>query len=289
MKAYIRLARPVHWVKNVLVLLPLLCSGQFLERERLIAALWGFFAFSFLSSAIYVVNDIRDVEKDRKNPKKCKRPIASGEVKIPGAASFFGLLIVLALGCGYMAGGAGVTGWGALLAYLVLNLGYSMGLKNVPLVDIAILVSGFLLRMLYGGAVTGIALSKWLCLTVIAMSFYLGLGKRRGELGSKSGDVRAVLKYYSERFLNYNMTMCVTLTVLFYSLWTVDDLTVQRVGSDRLVWTVPLMILICMKYSLDVEGDSDGDPVEVLMHDKVLLLLGLLLAAVVFSIIYFPH
>lgn len=289
MKAYIRLARPVHWIKNLLVLLPLLCSGQITELHRLKAALWGFLAFSFLSSAVYVINDIRDREKDRKNPKKRGRPIASGEIGIPGAIVFGGGMLLLALICGYLAAGLSPLCWCALGAYFVLNLGYSLGLKNLPLVDIAILAAGFLLRMLYGGAVTDIFLSKWLCLTVIAMSFYLGLGKRRGELVVQSEDRRKVLKYYSREFLSSNMYMCVTLTVLFYSLWTVDDMTVLRVGSDRLIWTVPLVILICMKYSLDVEGESDGDPVEVLLHDKVLLLMGALLGIIVFSIIYFSH
>ncbi len=289
MKAYIRLARPTHAVKNLLVLLPLLCSGQLLEPNRLLSAIWGFLAFSLLSSSIYVINDIRDREKDRKNPTKCVRPIAAGEVQVPGAVGFCLMLLLLAVGFGYLATGNKLQSWLAFGAYFLLNLGYSFGLKNIPLLDVAILVSGYLLRMFYGGAITGIVLSKWLCLTVIAMSFYLGLGKRRGELTGKSDDVRTVLKFYSHSFLDKNMYMCVTLTVLFYSLWTVDSLTVARVGSENLIWTVPLVILICMKYSLDVEGDSNGDPVEVLLHDKILLFMGLLLGIIVFSLIHLAH
>ncbi len=286
MKNYIKLARPHHWTKNALVLLPLLCSGQVLEWERLRSGLWGFLAFSLLASGIYVINDIQDREKDRLNTTKCHRPIASGKISVPHAVVFCVLLLMLGLGCGYLAAGLKLGAWCAFFAYFLLNLGYSMGLKNVPLVDIAILVSGFLLRMLYGGAVTGIVLSKWLCLTVISMSFYLGLGKRRGELLRQKESTRAVLKYYSRDFLDKNMYMCVALTVMFYALWTVDSFTVARVGSEAMIWTVPLVILICMKYSLNVEGDSDGDPVEVLLHDKVLLLLGLILAVVIFGLIY---
>ena len=283
---YIKLARPHHWIKNVLVLLPLLCSGQFLEWERLRHALWGFLAFSLLASAIYCINDIRDRDKDRNSTTKCHRPIASGAVTVPKALVFCGGLLLGALGCGYLAAGLEPGCWLAFGAYFVLNLGYSLGLKNMPLIDIAILVSGFLLRILYGGAVTDIVLSKWLCLTVMAASFYLGLGKRRGEIRGQKGDTRAVLRYYSESFLDKNMYMCLALAVIFYALWTVDALTVARVGSENLVWTVPLVILICMKYSLAVEGESDGDPVEVLLHDRLLLGLALLLAVIVIAVIY---
>ena len=285
MKEYIKLARPHHWAKNVLVLLPLLCSGQILEWARLRAGLWGFLAFSLLASGIYVINDIRDREKDRLNTTKCHRPIASGKIRVPQAVAYCAGLLVLAVGCCYLASGMNWRCWAAFLGYFLLNLGYSFGLKNVPLVDIAILVSGFLLRMVYGGAVTEIVLSKWLCLTIISISFFMGLGKRRGELMGQTS-TRSVLKFYSESFLDKNLYMCVALAVMFYSLWTVDEMTVARVGSENLIWTVPLMILICLKYSLNVEGDSDGDPVEVLLHDKILLLLIGILGLVIFALIY---
>ena len=286
MKAYIKLARPHHWIKNLLVLLPLLCSGHVLEPERFARGLWGFLAFSLMASAIYCINDVRDREKDRNNPAKCRRPVASGEIAPAGALCFGGVLFLLAVLCGVLAAGREPWAYGALGAYFLLNLAYSLGLKNVPLLDIAVLVSGFLLRMLYGGQVTDIVPSKWLCLTVVSASFYLGLGKRRGELRNQSTMARSVLRYYSESFLDRSMYMCLSLAVMFYALWTMDPLTVLRVGSEGLIWTVPLVILICMKYSLDVEGQSDGDPVEVLLSDKVLLLMALLLAAVVGFMIY---
>lgn len=285
MKDYIKLARPHHWMKNALVLLPLMCSGQLTEWARLWSGLWGFLAFSLLASGIYVINDIRDREKDRLSSTKCHRPIASGKIGVPQAVCYCVVLLLMAAVCGYLASGFRLSCWAAFLAYFLLNLGYSFGLKNVPLVDIAILVSGFLLRMVYGGAVTEIVLSKWLCLTIIAISFFMGLGKRRGELIGQTSR-RSVLKYYSESFLDKNLYMCVALAVMFYSLWTVDEMTVSRVGSDNLVWTVPLVILICLKYSMNVEGESDGDPVEVLLHDKILLGMIGILAVLIFALIY---
>ena len=286
MKDYIRLARPAHWMKNVLVLLPLLCSGQFLDPEKLRRGLWGFLAFSLLASAIYVLNDIRDREKDRKSTTKCRRPIAAGAISVPHAVIYCILLLLLAALLGYLAAGTKWFPWALLLGYFLMNLGYSFGLKDVPLIDITILALGFLLRMLYGGAVTDIAPSKWLCLTIIALSFYMGLGKRRGELRSQKSGTRAVLKYYTQSFLDKNMYVCVARAIVFYALWTVDDFTVLRVGSENLIWTVPLVIVICLRYSLDVEGQSDGDPVEVLLHDKILLLLLGILGLVMVLFLY---
>ena len=164
---------------------------------------------------------------------------------MPKALVFCAVLLLAAMACGYLAAGWDGRCWLALGAYFLLNLAYSLGLKDKPLVDIAILVSGFLLRLLYGGAVTDIDLSKWLCLTVMAASFYMGLGKRRGERRGQKGETRAVLRHYSESFLDKNMYMCLALAVMFYALWTVDELTVARVGSENLLWT-------CLLYTSDL-------------------------------------
>ena len=197
-------------------------------------------------------------------------------------------VLALALVCGGFANGTRVLCWVIFLLYFFLNLIYSFGGKNVPLLDIAILVSGFLLRVIYGGMVTGIPLSHWLCLTITAASFYLSLGKRRGELLKNPDNPRPVLRYYSRDFLEKNMYMSVALAIVFYALWTVDASSVSRFGTTALVWTVPLVILIFMRYSLIVEDKTDGDPVEVILHDIPLLLLALLLGVIVIGLIYIP-
>ena len=138
-----------------------------------------------------------------------------------------------------------------------------------------------------GFNVTGIEISKWLYLTIIAMSFYLGLGKRRNELLKQKGNSRKVLKYYNQGFLDKNMYMCLALTIAFYSLWSVDPITIERVSNTDLVWTVPFVILICMKYSLNIEGNSDGDPVEVVLKDKALLAMLAIYGVITVGIIYF--
>ena len=288
MKKYLKLMRVKHYVKNGLVTLPIMFSGQLQNVDLLLKTLLGIIAFSLISSAIYIINDIKDAEKDRIHPTKCKRPIASGAISVKAAWILAALLILLSGVINFLACGLNVMAWLFVGLYFALNLAYSMGLKSVPVTDIAILASGFLFRVLYGSAITDIEVSKWLYLTVIAMSFYLGLGKRRNEIMKQSdGTTRKVLKFYNYNFLDKNMYMCLALTIVFYSLWSVDSLTVARLGVENLVWTVPLVILICMKYSLIVEGNSDGDPVEVIFNDKVLLGLILIFGVITIGIIYF--
>lgn len=284
MKHYLKLMRPHHYIKNVLVFAALACSGQLFDPQKFLAATLGFAAFCMISSVVYIINDIRDVEKDRLHPTKCRRPIAAGTVSIKNAWILAALLTLLAALCNMLIFHGPATM--LLVLYLLLNLAYSFGLKNIPIVDITILVAGFLLRILYGALVSGIVISNWLYLTVFALAFYFALGKRRNELKQlSSGETRKVLKAYPAEFLDKNMNMCLTLAVVFYSLWSMADTTVASYGQN-LVFTIPVVLLIMMKYSLNIEGDSDGDPVEVLLHDKVLLVLCCIYLFSMFSILY---
>ena len=286
MKNYLKLMRVHHYLKNILIFLPLVFSQNLFDFELLSKAIFGFFSFSILSSIVYVINDIQDVEKDRNHSTKCKRPIASGAISIRKAYILAVLIAVAGVILNYLACGSNLMAWLFVIMYIGFNFAYSMGLKNRPIIDITILVSGFLLRVLYGSAITSIVVSNWLYLTVIAMSFYLGLGKRRNELKNEGSKSRKVLKYYNHDFLDKNMYMFLGLTIVFYSLWCVDSATIARYSNNNLVWTVPLVMIICMKYSLNVEGESDGDPVSVLLKDKILIGLTLLYIIIVLLIIY---
>lgn len=286
MKNYLKLMRVHHYLKNVLIFLPLVFSQNLFNFDLLSKTIFGFCSFSILSSIVYVINDIQDVEKDRKHSTKCKRPIASGAVSIKEAYILAVCIAVIGIVLNYLACGLNFKAWLFVIMYVSFNFAYSMGLKNRPIIDITILVSGFLFRVLYGSAITSIVVSNWLYLTVIAMSFYLGLGKRRNELDNEGSKSRKVLKYYNYNFLDKNMYMCLGLTIVFYSLWCVDPTTIARYPNNNLVWTVPLVMVICMKYSLNVEGESDGDPVSVLLKDKVLIGLTLLYILIVLLIIY---
>ena len=270
MKYYLQEMRVHHYIKNLLVFAPLVCSGQFLDPDKLLPSIYAFLSFCFISSAVYFINDIRDIEKDRNHPTKCNRPIAAGQISVRAATCFTIVLIALAFlfNCLCFRPFATVL----LVLYFLLNLGYSFGMKNIPLLDVAILAAGFLIRALYGSVVTGIEMSDWLYLVILSAAFYLGLGKRRNELKRQGNDeTREVIGKYSFSFLDSNMYICMALVFVFYALWTMDAKTIEAYHGSRLIWTVPVVMLIFMKYSMTVEGNSDGDPVEVLIHDKVLL------------------
>ena len=278
---YIKLMRLKHCVKNILILLPLVFSGEFFQYGKLLSSVLGFLVFSFLASAVYILNDIQDVEKDRLHPKKKFRPIASGKVSEKQGKVLSVVAMIGAITLNFLA----TTNYVSFIflgIYLVMNICYSKGLKNVPLLDIVVLASGFLLRLIYGGIVTDIHISNWLYLTVITASFYMGLGKRRNELGKSGNQIntRKVLKYYNYAFLDKNMYMCLGLTNAFYALWVIGT------QKEVMIWTVPIVMVLGMKYSLNIERDSDGDPVEVILQDKVLWLLGILYSALVIGAIY---
>lgn len=274
-KDYLKLMRIKHYIKNLLVFLPLIFSLKFYDIGMDIKIFVGFIAFCLTCSIVYIINDIQDVEKDKKHPEKCKRPIASGKVSKKEAYCLAIILFVI-IAILNIVGKLNYQSAGILLLYLFLNILYSKKLKNVPLLDVVILVSCFVLRVIYGAMVIDVTVSHWLYLTIISFSFYLSLGKRRNEMVKteiNKENTREVLKYYTKSFLDKNMYMCLSLTIMFYALWCVDSITTEKFNINYLIWTVPLLIIICMKYSLNIEGDSYGDPVEVVLSDKILIVL----------------
>ena len=293
LKEYIKLIRIKHYFKNILIFLPLVFSGNVFNLEKVFCCIIGFISFSFVASFVYIINDIRDIENDRKHPVKKNRPLASGAISKKEAI----ILAVVLLFVAYLLNIIILINFqltiqnlllaiGLLSLYVLLNIAYSFGLKNQPIIDIVILVSGFLIRILYGSAITNIEVSNWLYLTVISGSFYMVFGKRRNEIKKQGDKSREGVKRYRKEFLDKNMYVCLALSIVFYALWCVDTTTIERMGTNLMVWTVPIVMIILMKYSLNVEGDSFGDPVDVLFKDKALMLLVATYAIVVFSIMY---
>ncbi len=286
LKNYLKLIRVKHYLKNFLIFAPLLFSGNFFKDDYFITTILAFIAFSFMASVVYIINDIKDVEKDRLHPIKKNRPIASGNVSKAEGIILAIILFVISIVINAFISTSTLS-YVILLGYLIMNIAYSFGLKNVPIIDILILSIGFLLRVFYGAIIININVSNWLYLTILAISFYLGLGKRRNEI-DKSKDSRKVLKQYNRAFLDKNMYMCLSLTIMFYALWCVDPINTTRFkGINYLLITVPLVILICMKYSLDIEGDSFGDPVDVVFSDKTILALIAIYGILMLMILYF--
>lgn len=273
MKKYLKLIRIKHWLKNLLVFLPLFFSLKITNYVSLIIVLLGFVSFSIVSSIVYIFNDINDLEVDKLHPIKKNRPLASGAISVKRAYSIIVLLFIifimnstiLFIRCD------SVFVFLIPIIYIVLNLFYSKILKKIPIIDVCVIVIGFLLRVMFGGLILNINVSKWLYLMIIFGSFYLGFGKRRNEIIKNGEKSRNVLKYYNKDFLDKNMYVALTLAMVSYSLWTVDLTTVVKSCGDYIFWTIPLVLIIFQLYSLNIEGNSHGDPIEVILSDKILL------------------
>ena len=290
-KNYLKLMRIQHYIKNFLIFLPLIFSLNFYDLTMDLKVILGFVVFSLTCSIVYIINDIHDMDKDKMHPKKCKRPIAAGTVSKKEAYVLAVVLLIIIIIINILAN-LNFFSMGILLLYLVLNILYTLKLKKVPLIDVIILVSCYVIRVVYGAVLINVFVSYWLYLTIISFAFYLSLGKRRNELDIKdlSGEnenTREVLKYYTKGFLDKNMYMCLALTIIFYSLWCVDTSTIEKFNVNYLIWTIPLLIIICMKYSLNIEGDSYGDPVEVLLSDRIIMILVILYVISMGAIIIF--
>ena len=286
--ALIRLCRPKHWLKNVLVFAPLIFSGNLLNPDSFFKTFIGWIAFNFTASAVYIFNDLRDIETDKLHEIKKYRPLAAGQVTPTTVKILFCLLIIAAAGINLTASTC-LQPAGLLLLYLIMNVLYSLRIKKIPLLDIAFLVLGFLIRIFYGASLIIETVSVWLYLTVTTMSAYLGLGKRRNELQKRidnNHEINGVLKFYTPEFLDKNMYMCLTLTIAFYALWAISPIPAMPDPSNARIWTVPLVLLICMRYSLLIESKTYADPVDVLTSDKVLILLVVLYGLYMILLMY---
>lgn len=280
MGKYFKLLRVKHYIKNLLLFVPAFFGGEIFDIYKMRICISGMIAFCAISSIVYILNDLQDAERDRMHPVKRYRPIACGAISKRAAVISCSICLIIAIIFASLTGKAEES-FIYIFLYLFLNIVYSYGLKNKPLIDVFILSSGFSIRVFYGGMLTETEISSWLYLIVIVGSLYMGLGKRRNEMKIKeSGNTREVLKYYTYAFLDKNMYVCVTLVNVFYALWAME------LSVGLMQWTIPLVIAILMKYSLNVEGESDGDPVEVVVKDKVLIgLIGLYIVSA-FLVLY---
>lgn len=289
MRAWARLLRIKHWVKNLLVFLPIVFAGRLVDVTSLVTCLLAFLCFCLASSAVYAINDLNDMEVDRAHPRKQTRPLASGEIKRGPAIATAVVLAVASCVLSLLAWSL----WSLFFlgCYLVLNVAYSFGLKNIPILDIAILSSGYVLRVLFGGAYCGVPVSLWLFLTILTFAMYFAFGKRSGELEQHGPVSRKSLEHYTPGFLRQGKTISLVLALVFYTLWSYERASTSTgmvsMSSMLVVIGVPLVLAICLRYNYLLEcGDSDGDPVEVLMGDRGLLALLLCWVLVIAWAIY---
>lgn len=266
LKLYIKLLRPKHWIKNILLFVPIVYSHNLTNLTLFLATLQCFVAFCLISSMTYVVNDIADMEKDRQHPIKKLRPIACGLIRVKNAAVFAIFLFVMGFTLTFIHYGNSHVMLYAVL-YIMLTISYSFFLKNFAIVDCFCIASGFIFRIFAGGAASGDIISEWLFLTMTAVSLFMAFGKRRGEIirVSDSGDTRKALASYNLSFLNGMIFVCTGLSVVFYALWAITN-------NPAMVYTVPLVIFIVCRYLLIVHNNtSHGDPTSIICGDKELL------------------
>lgn len=281
-RQYIKLIRLKHSVKNLLIFLPLVYSGNLFVQDKFVHTLLAFVTFTLAASAVYIINDIRDKDLDKKHPRKKYRPIAAGKINVR-SAWIYAVGLIVAATLLQLANSAPISSFAILAAYVIINVLYSAYFKDVPIIDICIIAVGFILRVFYGGEVIGVEISQWLSMVILVLSLYLGLGKRHGEIKTGSSHTRSVNKYYTKEFLDKNMFVCLTLSIVFYSLWAIE----ASASYKHLFWTLPLVILIMMLYSFNVEKPgAEGDPASVLFNDKILLGLVFVYVLLIVGIIY---
>jgi decaprenyl-phosphate phosphoribosyltransferase len=270
MKYYLQLLRPKDWAKNLFLIVPSFFAGQFFVPSRLPQILEGFIAFCFFASSIYIINDYRDIEDDRKHPVKCNRPLASGKVK-KGIALYI-CLCLLVLGC--------ILGWLAdshflflfiLGLYFVINLFYSFGLKNIAILDILILSSGFVLRVKGGAVISKVDTSEWLIIMTFLLSLFMAIAKRRDDLllkGATGTDMRKSAKGYNLEFLNTLLGLSSAIIIVAYINYTVSPITVMRLGTYRLYYSSLFVIAGLMRYlQITFVFKKSGSPTEILYKD----------------------
>lgn len=274
----IKALRPKQWTKNFLVFASAMFAGTLLQASTFVQALVAFAAFSLMSSAIYVLNDLRDREQDRLHPDKRLRPIASGAVTAPQAI----MLGVIAF-AGALALGATVNKMllVILLVYFVSNLLYSFYLKHVVILDVMLIAWGFVLRAVAGAVAVDGKLTSWFLLCTMALSLFLALGKRRHEFRlfeHDPGGRRKVLDDYSTKLLDQLMVMATSLVIMFYSMYAATE-------DGRMMFTVPFVLYGIFRYYYLIHmRNSGGKPEDVLLSDRHIQLTVLLFAVAVIMI-----
>ena len=273
LRAYVELARPLHWVKNGFVLAGILFGHAWEDPALLAAAVVATLAFCLASSAVYAFNDCLDAEQDRDHPDKRTRPVARGAVTQREAYAISGVLGVAAV---VLAAWVGAIAAAIVAAYLALNAAYTLGLKRVPIVDVFVIAAGFMLRLLAGTSGIGVEPSQWLLACGFLLTLFLGFAKRRAELARLAEDAaqhRAVLDAYTTGFLDKAILACVIGMIVTYASYTVSPDTASLHGTGQLIVTLPWVLLGTFRYlfRLHFRGGG-GDPAEEVLRDPVLAL-----------------
>jgi 4-hydroxybenzoate polyprenyltransferase len=279
--------RPAQWAKNLFVLAPLVFGGLLLDHGAVLRGLLALTAFCCAASAVYLVNDLRDREEDRRHPLKRLRPLAAGTLLVPLAVVALCVLAAAALFIAWRLG-AGFTA--ILFAYLALNLLYTFWFKHLVILDVMSISLGFVLRIEAGAQAMGVEVSRWLFLCTIFLALFLAFSKRRHELTLLAGaasEQRRVLDHYSPAFLDQMINVVTASSVLAYALYAVAPETVEKYHTQNLIFTIPLVLYGIFRYLyLMYQRAGERNPTEAILRDPPFLINMLLWGLAVVWIVY---
>ena len=269
MPPILRALRPAQWTKNLFVLAPLLFGKVASDAASARATFAAALAFCGVASALYLLNDVLDRDADRAHPVKRLRPIASGALPVPQALALGAVLFLIAAALAQTAARAALP-W--ILLYAAVTAVYSFVLKRVALLDVFVIASGFVLRVLAGSAAAAVTPSHWLLLCTFFLALFLALSKRRGELALQGTAARATLSAVSVALLDSFENVALAVTIVCYALYTVAPETIGWFGTDRLLLTVPFVVFGLFRWRLLETRGGGEDATSDLFTDRGLLL-----------------
>ena len=290
MKNLIRLIRPHQWVKNLVVLLPVFFGGALLHIESVYAGLITALCFSFAASSIYCLNDIVDVDDDRRHPVKCHRPMASGAISIPQGYTLMFSMFVLSMLSTFLLRQSQLETASVILFYWLLNIAYCLKLKQYAIIDVCVVSFGFVLRILAGGYATSIHLSKWIVLMTFLLMLFLSFAKRRDDVVRMNETGHAPRQNtirYNLTFINQAITITASVTLVCYIMYTVSPETIQNFHTDYLYLTSVFVLVGLLRYiQIAVVDKRSGDPTKVMLHDRFMQFVVLAFGLAFLFIIY---
>jgi len=287
-KDLLLLARPRHWIKNLIVLFPVIFAMRMADPQAWLSAGIAVAAFCLVASAVYIVNDVRDREKDRQHPNKKDRPLAAGRVTVPAALFEAALFFVAGL----------IVGWvvtplvcAVALAYVVLQVSYTFGLKRKMLVDVMCIALGFVLRAAAGAVAIRVMVSPWLVVCTFTICMFLGFCKRRNELATLGGHVQAgrhrpTLAMYTPELLTHLITLSAGVAIISYLLYATHPDVVERFGTPYLIYTVPIVIYAVTRFAMLSMVGKYADPTDLITRDWPFQVAAAAWAAVTLAVIW---
>lgn len=264
---FFQVMRPLHWSKNIFLFAALVFGHKLNESLAVGRAIGGFFCFCLAASVVYILNDIIDRHRDSLHPEKCKRPIASGRLKVGSAFLFSVLCAAVAITAAF---GLNPKFAAIILVYIVLMIFYSILLRRIMILDCVVISTGFCLRAVAGAVVVDVFISPWLIICTFALCLFLAFGKRRSEIAMLQEDselFRNTLSGYTTELLAHMIDVTSGLAVVCFLLYAMDDRTFVTFGNNHLVYTTPLVLYCIFRFSSLIQTGKYLGPVQFILHD----------------------